>query len=175
MPGPPVDLVDETFIVADRTLLARQISDPALWLEWWPDLRLSVVTDRGLDGIRWSVSGALSGTAEIWLEPWQDGVIVHWFLRAGLPPRGSRDTGLPPRGSRDTGLPPRGSRDTGLPPRGSRDTGLPPRGSGGSGSLTERECAHLRHRYATAFKRRIHALKDDLERGRPAGLPRGHG
>ncbi|MGH8840990.1 MAG: polyketide cyclase / dehydrase and lipid transport [Jiangellaceae bacterium] len=145
MPGPPVDLVDETFVVADRRLLARQISDPALWLEWWPDLRLSVVTDRGVDGIRWSVSGALSGTAEIWLEPWQDGVVVHWFLRAGLPPRGSRDTGLPPRGSR------------------------------GSGSLTERECARLRHRYATAFKRRIHALKDDLERGRPAGLPRGHG
>ena len=84
MPGPPVDLVDETFVVADRTLLARQISDPALWLEWWPDLRLSVVTDRGVDGIRWSVSGALSGTAEIWLEPWQDGVIVHWFLRAGV-------------------------------------------------------------------------------------------
>jgi hypothetical protein len=157
MPGPPVDLVDETFVVADRRLLARQISDPALWLEWWPDLRLSVVTDRGVDGIRWSVSGALSGTAEIWLEPWQDGVVVHWFLRAGLPP---------PRGSRDTGLP---------PPRGSRDTGLPPRGSRRSGSLTERECARLRHRYATAFKRRIHALKDDLERGRPAGLPRGHG
>jgi hypothetical protein len=135
MPGPPVDLVDETFVVADRTLLARQISDPALWLEWWPDLRLSVVTDRGVDGIRWSVSGALSGTAEIWLEPWRDGVIVHWFLRAGLPHRGSR----------------------------------------ASGSLAERECARLRHRYATAFKRRIHALKDDLERGRPAGLPRGHG
>ena len=165
MPGPPVDLVDETFVVADRTLLARQISDPALWLEWWPDLRLSVVTDRGVDGIRWSVSGALSGTAEIWLEPWRDGVIVHWFLRAGLPPRGSRDTGLPLRGSRDTGLPPRGSRVTGLPLRGSR----------ASGSLAERECARLRHRYATAFKRRIHALKDDLERGRPAGLPRGHG
>ena len=155
MPGPPVDLVDETFVVADRRLLARQISDPGLWLDWWPDLRLSVVTDRGVDGIRWSVSGALSGTAEIWLEPWQDGVVVHWFLRAGLPPRGSRDTGLPPRGS--------------------RDTGLPPRGSGGSGAHAERECARLRHRYATAFKRRIHALKDDLERGRPAGLPRGHG
>ena len=143
MPGPPVDLVDETFVVADRTLLARQISDPALWLEWWPDLRLSVVTDRGVAGIRWSVSGALSGTAEIWLEPWQDGVIVHWFLRAGLPPRGSRDTGLPPRGSV------------------------------GSGSLTERECARLRQRYATAFKRRIHALKDDLERRRPPGCPAG--
>ena len=76
MPGPPVDLVDETFIVAERTLLARRISDPALWLRWWPDLRLTVVTDRGLDGIRWSVAGALSGTAEIWLEPWQDGVIA---------------------------------------------------------------------------------------------------
>jgi hypothetical protein len=125
MPGQPVDLVDETFIVAERTLLARRISDPALWLRWWPDLRLTVVTDRGLDGIRWSVAGALSGTAEIWLEPWQDGVIVHWFLRAP--------------------------------------------------AFAGRDGERLRHRYATAFKRRIHAVKDDLERGRPAGLPRGHG
>ncbi len=131
MPGPPADLVDETFVVADRALIARRIANPALWREWWPDLRLSVVNDRGLDGIHWSVAGALSGTAEIWLEPWQDGVIVHWFLRSGLPPRGSRDTGL-------------------------RD---------GDGD-------RLRRRYATAFKRRIHALKDDLERGRPAGVPR---
>lgn len=125
MPGPPVDLVDETFIVAERALLAGRISDPALWRQWWPDLRLTVVTDRGLDGIRWSVAGALSGTAEIWLEPWQDGVIVHWFLRAQ--------------------------------------------------ALVGRDGERIRHRYATAFKRRIHALKDDLERGRPAGLPRGHG
>lgn len=125
MPGPPVDLVDETFIVAERAKLAQRISDPALWLQWWPDLRLTVVTDRGPDGIRWSVAGALSGTAEIWLEPWRDGVIVHWFLRAD--------------------------------------------------ALAGRDGERLRHRYATAFKRRIHAVKDDLERGRPAGLPRGHG
>lgn len=121
MPGPPADLVDETFVVADRALIARRIADPALWREWWPDLGLSVVNDRGLDRIHWSAAGALSGTAEIWLEPWQDGVIVHWFLRAAL-----------------------------------RD---------GHGD-------RLRRRYATAFKRRIHALKDDLERGRPAGVPR---
>ncbi|MGH8823974.1 MAG: polyketide cyclase / dehydrase and lipid transport [Jiangellaceae bacterium] len=125
MPGPPVDLVDETFIVADRARLARRMADPALWLEWWPDLHLSVVTDRGLDGIRWSVAGALSGTAEIWLEPWRDGVIVHWILRA-RPLAG-------PDGDR------------------------------------------LRHGYATAFKSRIHALKDDLEAGRPAGSPRAPG
>jgi hypothetical protein len=62
------------------------------------------------------------GSAEIWLEPWHDGVVVHWFVRAE--PR-RRDDG-----------------------------------------------ERIRHEYATTFKRRIFALKDDLERGRPAGVPR---
>jgi hypothetical protein len=28
------------------------------------------------------VAGALRGSMEIWLEPWGDGVLVHWYLRA---------------------------------------------------------------------------------------------
>lgn len=122
MPAPTVDLADETFIVADAGDLARRFADRGLWREWWPDLRLTVAADRGREGIRWSVGGALVGSAEIWLEPWHDGVIVHWFLRAE-----------------------------------------PTRSNDG---------ARLRRRYATAFKKRIHRLKDGLERARPAGVPR---
>ena len=121
MPAPSVDLVDETFVVAAPEILAQRFADRSLWREWWPDLRLTVEADRGLEGVRWSVDGALVGAAEIWLEPWRDGVIVHWFVRAEPRPPGD------------------GRR--------------------------------LRHAYATLFKRRIHALKDELERGRPAGVP----
>lgn len=77
-----VDITDETFVVAERSVLATHFADPGSWRSWWPDLDLSVVADRGDDGIRWEVHGRLSGTAEIWLEPWHDGVIVHWFVRA---------------------------------------------------------------------------------------------
>ena len=132
MPDPLVDLVDETLVVAAPGRLAERFANPALWREWWPDLRLTVVADRGLEGIRWTVDGALCGSAEIWLELWHDGLIVHWFLRAGLPFRRSGGNRLGRHGG----------------------------------------AARLRRRYATAFKRRIHALKDELERGRPAGVPR---
>jgi hypothetical protein len=77
-----IDLVDETFIAAPAPLLATTIADPARWAAWWPDLEASVFMDRGLEGLRWTVVGALVGTAEIWLESFNDGVIVHYFLRA---------------------------------------------------------------------------------------------
>ena len=38
--------------------------------------------DRGAAGIRWSVTGALHGSTELWLEPVGDGVVVHYYLRA---------------------------------------------------------------------------------------------
>lgn len=79
---PAVDLVDETFIVADRTVLAAEVADPESWARWWPELTLTVFMDRGLDGIRWSVSGdAWCGSLEIWLEPVGDGVLVHHYAR----------------------------------------------------------------------------------------------
>ena len=80
--SPAVDLVDETFIAADRADIAAVVADPANWQTWWPDLSLTVFMDRGLDGIRWSVTGALVGSVEIWLEQFRDGVLLHYFLRA---------------------------------------------------------------------------------------------
>jgi hypothetical protein len=123
VPEASVDIVDETFVVAPREQVAKRLADPVQWRAWWPELWLRVTLDRGSDGLAWSVSGALEGTAEIWLEPWHDGVIVHWFLRAQPCERA--------------------------------------------------DPARLRDAYATGYKRHITALKDELEQGRPAGLPRG--
>ncbi len=78
---PAVDLVDETFVVVDRPTLARIVADPARWALWWPDLSLTVFMDRGLDGVRWSVSGRWVGSLEIWLEEVSDGVLVHHYAR----------------------------------------------------------------------------------------------
>ncbi len=76
-----VDLVDETFIVVQPQVLAGVVADPASWVRWWPDLRLTVFMDRGVNGQRWSMTGALVGSLEIWIEPFADGCIVHHYLR----------------------------------------------------------------------------------------------
>ena len=78
---PAVDLVDETFVVVDRPTLARIVADPERWADWWPGLSLVVFMDRGLDGLRWSVSGRWVGSLEIWLEEVGDGVLVHHYAR----------------------------------------------------------------------------------------------
>jgi hypothetical protein len=90
-----IDLVDESFVVVDRAVLAGLVADPALWPVWWPHLRLTVFMDRGLDGVRWSVTGDWVGSMEVWLEPVGDGVLVHHYAR--LDPAGearSDDAGL---------------------------------------------------------------------------------
>lgn len=76
-----VNLVDETFIAAPPALLAEVVADPQRWRAWWPDLQLTVFMDRGLAGQRWSMTGALFGSCEIWLEPMLDGTCVHYYLR----------------------------------------------------------------------------------------------
>lgn len=87
---PSVDLVDETFVVADPTVLAAIVADSGRWRVWWPDLDLTVFMDRGREGIRWTVTGSLVGSSEIWLEAYDDGVIVHYYLRADPTVPGSR-------------------------------------------------------------------------------------
>jgi hypothetical protein len=77
-----IQVADETFVCADPVDVGKAVADPASWRRWWPDLRLSVVEDRGPAGQRWTLSGALTGTMEIWLEPSFDGVILHYFLHA---------------------------------------------------------------------------------------------
>ena len=78
---PAVDLVDETFVVADRATLAAVVADRRSWEQWWPDLTLTVFMDRGLDGMRWSATGSWVGSLEIWLEEVGDGVLVHHYAR----------------------------------------------------------------------------------------------
>jgi hypothetical protein len=110
------DLADDTYVAASPPVVARAVSVPDRWRAWWPDLRMSVVQDRGIEGVRWRISGGLTGTAEIWLEPVGDGTVVHFYLRAGLSNRARRDR-------------------------------------------------------ARAWKRSVHALKDELEAGRAVGTP----
>ncbi|MBW0014766.1 polyketide cyclase / dehydrase and lipid transport [Mycobacterium sp.] len=80
-----IQIADQTYIAADAARVGAAVADPACWRRWWPDLRLDVVEDRADKGIRWSVTGALTGTMEIWLEPQRDGldgVVLHYFLHA---------------------------------------------------------------------------------------------
>ncbi|ONI87246.1 polyketide cyclase / dehydrase and lipid transport [Saccharothrix sp. ALI-22-I] len=84
-PVPSVDVVDETFLAVPPAVVAAAFAPPSAWAEFWPDLTLDVYADRGTQGLRWTVGGALVGTMEVWLEPVLDGTLLHYFLRADLP------------------------------------------------------------------------------------------
>jgi hypothetical protein len=77
-----VQVADVTFVAAGAARVGAAVADRASWRRWWPDLRLEVVQDRGDKGIRWAVTGPLTGTMEVWLEPSLDGVLLHYFLHA---------------------------------------------------------------------------------------------
>jgi hypothetical protein len=77
-----IQIADETFVSADPLEVGRAVGDPASWRRWWPDLHLTVVEDRGEVGHRWTVTGSLTGTMEVWLQPVLDGAILHYFLHA---------------------------------------------------------------------------------------------
>jgi hypothetical protein len=82
---PSVDVLDETFVAVPPDVLAAEFAKPAQWRTLWPDLDLEVMTDRGAAGFRWTVTGALVGSMEVWLEPVLDGTVLHYFLRADPP------------------------------------------------------------------------------------------
>ncbi|MEE2059830.1 polyketide cyclase / dehydrase and lipid transport [Rhodococcus artemisiae] len=75
-----IQVSDQTFIAADPARISAEIAAPDRWRVWWPDLALTVREDRAEQGIRWAVSGSLTGTMEVWLEPSLDGAIIHYFL-----------------------------------------------------------------------------------------------
>jgi len=77
-----IQVADQTYVAADGALVGAAVADQSSWRRWWPDLRLEVVEDRAEKGIRWTITGALTGTMEIWLEPSLDGVVLHYFLHA---------------------------------------------------------------------------------------------
>lgn len=75
-----LDICDETYVTANPDDLVRPLCDRAFWQDRGVDAR--PYEDRGPLGRRWTLSGALVGTAELWLEPWSDGTIVHTFVQA---------------------------------------------------------------------------------------------
>jgi hypothetical protein len=128
-----VDVVDETFLAVTPARVARRLADPASWRQFWPDLTLTVVADRGEKGFRWTIQGALVGSMEVWLESVLDGTVLHYYLRADPADRSGRPA---PRGPRR--------------------------------SLTE---SQRRQRAAKAISLLV---KDELEEGRPPGVPPEH-
>ncbi|MGV1036522.1 MAG: polyketide cyclase / dehydrase and lipid transport [Candidatus Nanopelagicales bacterium] len=76
-----IDLVDQTYIAASPTAVSDVVADHARWRVWFPDVELTVFMDRGIAGIRWSVTGAFVGSMEIWVEPVGDGTTLHYYLR----------------------------------------------------------------------------------------------
>lgn len=78
---PTLDISCDDLVVADPAYVAERLGSDTLWREWWPDLTLTPSERRGLEGVRWAVTGAAIGTAEWWLEQVRDGVVVHWYLR----------------------------------------------------------------------------------------------
>ena len=82
-PVPPlIDIADDTYLRVAPSELARLVADSAWWIRWWPDLVPHVTRDRGVKGQQWTVTGALRGSMEVWLEPVGAGTVVHWYLRA---------------------------------------------------------------------------------------------
>ena len=82
MPASAIDVAQECFVVGRLGELAGWAHSPSTASALWPGLSVTVEQDRGAEGVRWAVSGPLVGTAEIWLEPYGDGVLVHCYLRA---------------------------------------------------------------------------------------------
>lgn len=84
-----IDIADDTFISASISAVATVIRDQSRWQTWWPDRVLTVYSDRGDKGLRWTVSGDFVGSAEIWIEEITPGVIVHYYLRVDPTSEGS--------------------------------------------------------------------------------------
>ncbi len=77
-----IQVADQTFIAASPVAVGRAVGDRSGWRRWFPDLLLEVVEDRADKGVRWTVTGPVTGTMEVWLEPVLDGVVLHYFLHA---------------------------------------------------------------------------------------------
>jgi len=78
---PVIDVADDTFLRVPPEVLAPIVADSGWWIRWWPDLVPHVTRNRGVKGQQWTVTGALRGSMEIWLEPVAGGTVVHWYLR----------------------------------------------------------------------------------------------
>ncbi|MEY2990221.1 MAG: hypothetical protein RLZZ163_1137 [Actinomycetota bacterium] len=96
--APSIDVVDEAFIRVRRETVAAVVAER--WDRWWSGLALQVYMDRGLEGMRWTVTGDMVGSSEIWLEEHPPGVIVHYYLRAEPTVPGTSATARPAASTR---------------------------------------------------------------------------
>lgn len=78
---PQVDLLDEVFVATALPLVRAYVEQPGTRHRLWPGLTVTVTQERGDEGQRYAVAGAWHGSAELWLEPCLDGVLVHSYLR----------------------------------------------------------------------------------------------
>jgi hypothetical protein len=86
-----VEITDESVVVVDLEVLAMVVADRRRWRDWWPDCDVVVVVDRGVEGLGWSVSGALVGYSEISLEVLPAGVMLRYSLSADPTVPGTTD------------------------------------------------------------------------------------
>jgi len=131
-----IEIADDTLICASTSEISAVIREQSTWVRWWPDLTLQVYGDRGDKGLRWTVTGSLVGSSEMWLESIQpvrveeSATIVHYYLRANPTRNGSEV-----------------------------------QSRAATHSARERREVHkLRERHVIAWKRNIWALKDALEK-----------
>jgi hypothetical protein len=89
-----VDIVDETYIRADPAAIRARLDDEAWADQVWPHLERSVARDRGVKGVRWTVTGQVVGEMEVWIEPFWDGAVVHHYVRGVRGTRGPRDVAV---------------------------------------------------------------------------------
>ena len=85
-----VDIIDETYLRAAPAVGRGWFDDDDRLDRLWPHLQRTLVRDRGVKGLRWTVVGAVVGEMEVWIEPFWDGAIVHHYVR------GERGPGAPP-------------------------------------------------------------------------------
>ncbi len=93
-----MEIVDEVVVALPRELVARRVAEPRRWASWWPDLEVTVVADRGVEGMSWTLAGPLVGRSEVMLAVAAGGVRIHYELRAdpATPGSSGRPRSLPP-------------------------------------------------------------------------------
>lgn len=87
-----LEIQDETVVVVDPDVVLAMLSDRRRWREWWPDCRVVIVVDRGVQGIRWAVTGALVGYTEVVLTELPEGLLIRYTLAADPTVPGTTDT-----------------------------------------------------------------------------------
>lgn len=87
---PRFDISDQTLVPLLPAQVRAADPGPCTPAPWLPGLALTRVLDRGREGVLWRAAAGRRrgggvdpwhGTAEVWLEPWQDATVVHLYVR----------------------------------------------------------------------------------------------